>query len=79
MTRTKQVSQTLAFACQLVGKTVDIHQKMTVLVDATGAETTRFPTASVCSEMDNCLIATHGASGTTYDISRCEFAKHGRS
>jgi len=75
MNRTKHESRTLPFACQLVGKTVDIHQDMTVRVGSSGEELTRFATASECSERDNCPIATHTAGGTTYDISRCEFVK----
>ena len=64
-----------SFDCPLVGREVLILRDYRVLHDRGGQEIARAPFRTECSDMDDCPIATHHGSGSTYNWSKCAFVK----
>jgi hypothetical protein len=75
MSRTRTGYATTPFACPLVGRTGHLHLSYTILIGQTGEESARAVTETDCSAIGTCPIATHRCPSTSFDLSRCAFAK----
>lgn len=69
MTRTQHVAH--RFNCSATNRTVTISSRYLLHEDRNGKEITRAATRTSCSHVNDCAVATHHATGTSYDWSKC--------
>jgi hypothetical protein len=73
MSPTKIESTTIPFDCPLVNRSIRIFREYKILRDNAGQERARAISGTTCSDIDKCPVATHSASGTSYDWAKCAF------
>jgi len=75
MSQTRIEMTTTRYECPVAGRAVSIRRTWKVTSDEYGVEQKRVATCHACDSKEKCIVATHTASGTSYDWSKCAWLK----
>lgn len=74
MGETRTETTITPYECPVAGRTVNIVRTWKVTSDEHGSER-RTATCHACDNKENCIVATQGPAGTTYDWSKCAWLR----